>query len=123
MVKLGELQSFIPDVDQTLAAEERAQRQLNKKRIPAIKRYILENDESYVFSALACSVDGSISFIPDKANESLGVLEIHKNSRILINDGQHRKTAIVEALKENSNLAKLELNFLLFIISPLLDIT
>lgn len=114
MVKLGELQSFIPDVDQTLAAEERAQRQLNKKRIPAIKRYILENDESYVFSALACSVDGSISFIPDKANESLGVLEIHKNSRILINDGQHRKTAIVEALKENSNLANESIPVVIF---------
>ena len=114
MVELGELQNFILDVDQSLAAEERAQRQLNKKRIPAIKKYILDNEDSYVFSALACSVDGSINFLSNEINKNLGVLEISKDCRILINDGQHRKTAIVDALKENPKLANESIPVVIF---------
>jgi len=105
MVKLGELFDLIPPVDLTLSAEDRAQRQLNRKRIPAIKKYILENRDSYVFSALACSIDGNFKFIPNGANADVGLLEIDKKSKILINDGQHRMTAITEAIKEAPDLA------------------
>lgn len=106
MVKLGDLEKLIPDVDMSLSTEERAQRQLNRKRIPAIKKYILENRDSYVFSALACSIDGKFKFVPDETQSGIGVLEIGNDSRILINDGQHRKKAIVEAIKEAPELAE-----------------
>ena len=114
MCKLGDLERLIPDVDSELTAEDRAQRQLNKKRIPAIKRYILQNRESYVFSALACSIDGSFIFIPESVDGCVGVLEWDENCKLLINDGQHRKTAIVEAIKEAPELAQESISIVLF---------
>ncbi len=114
MVKLGDLNRLIPAVDISLSAEDRAQRQLNRKRIPAIKRYILENRDSYVFSALACSIDGSFKFVPDSVNENVGILEIDKDSKILINDGQHRKTAIVEAIQEAPDLSEESIPVVIF---------
>ena len=38
------------------------QRKLNETRIPVISKYILENRDSYVFSALAASIDGEVFF-------------------------------------------------------------
>lgn len=114
MVKLGDLEHLIPDVDMTLSVEERAQRQINRKRIPAIKRYILENRDSYVFSALTCSIDGEFVFIPNNQNNNMGILEIDAESRILINDGQHRKTAIIEAIKEAPDLAEEFISIVIF---------
>lgn len=114
MVKLGDLDSLIPAVDISLSAEDRAQRQLNRKRIPAIKRYILDNRDSYVFSALACSIDGGFRFVPDSVHENVGMLEIDNNSKILINDGQHRKTAIIEALQEAPDLAEESISVVIF---------
>ena len=47
----------------TVPAEYRAQRKLNEARIPEICGYILSNRDSYVFSALAASVDGDMKFV------------------------------------------------------------
>ena len=114
MVKLGDLEKMISDIDIILSAEERAQRQINRKRIPAIKKYILENRYSYVFSALACSIDSKFEFIPDKENRDIGMLEIDCKSKLLINDGQHRKTAIAEAIKEVPDLADESISVVVF---------
>jgi len=38
-----------------LEPEERAQRVVNKHRIPAIRDYLLENPDSYVFSSITAS--------------------------------------------------------------------
>ena len=114
MVKLGDLDELIPAVDLSLSAEDRAQRQLNRKRIPAIKRYILDNQDSYVFSALACSIDGDFRFVPDSVHESVGILEIYKGSKILINDGQHRKTAIIEAIQDAPDLSEESIPVVIF---------
>ena len=101
MIKLNELETLFPKLEEDVLPERRAQRKLNQKRIPAIKRYIVENIDTYVFSALAGSVDGEIDFtsFSDEYPE-VGVLEISERAIFLINDGQHRKTAIIEALKE-----------------------
>lgn len=114
MCKLGDLERLIPDVNSELSAEDRAQRQLNKKRIPAIKRYILENRESYVFSALACSIDGVFRFISESPNGCIGFLEWDEKCKLLINDGQHRKTAIVEAIKVAPDLAEESIPVVIF---------
>src|SRR5688572_33108120 len=42
----------------------RAQRTLNKARIPEIAAYLSNNPESYILSALTASVDGKLQFIP-----------------------------------------------------------
>lgn len=101
MVKLKDLERMFPDGEEIVQPERRAQRKLNQKRIPTIKRYIVENLKSYVFSALAASVDGQIKFIPfSDEYQDLGILEISDEATFLINDGQHRKKAIIEAIKE-----------------------
>lgn len=94
---------FITDAD-VVSPEFRAQRRLNETRIPAIKNYILDNRLSYVFSALSASLDGKFSFVPFDTDGDIGILEIDMNTTFLINDGQHRKAAIEEAIKEDPDL-------------------
>lgn len=89
---------FIMDSDDVLP-EFRAQRRLNEQRIPEIRDYILENKETYVFSALAASIDGEFQFQAVE-NMDVGVLEVNMDAVFLINDGQHRKAAIEAAIKE-----------------------
>src|SRR5215831_18710948 len=50
--------------EEELPPEMRAQRQLNKARVPEIARYIIDNPTSYVFSALTASVDADAQFEP-----------------------------------------------------------
>lgn len=104
MIPLGLLDKiFITDPEE-VAPEYRAQRKLNALRIPDICNYILENRNSYVFSALAASIDGNMCFIPNKDNQNTGILAIDMEASFLINDGQHRKAAISAALHEDDPL-------------------
>ena len=50
--------------EEELRPELRAQRVLNRARIPEIARYILRNPRSYTFSALTASIDGDVRFEP-----------------------------------------------------------
>jgi len=93
--------------DYEIPPELRAQRIMKESRIPAIKNYILNNPDDYTFSSLTASVDGTMKFIPAASlgeDGKLGRLYINMDSRLLINDGQHRRKAIEEALKENPDL-------------------
>ena len=93
--------------DEELAAEVRAQRVLNKGRLPALARYILDNPDNYVFSALTASVDGELAFesiLDQGPGMRAGQIRIPMDARFLINDGQHRRGAIELALKENPDL-------------------
>jgi DNA sulfur modification protein DndB len=88
--------------------ELRAQRALNRSRIPTLAQYVLENRDDYVFSALTASVDGNMTFEASDSGSHgsrLGVLHIAMDSRFLINDGQHRRAAIEEAMKSDPSLA------------------
>ncbi|MFJ9775569.1 DNA sulfur modification protein DndB [Kitasatospora sp. NPDC101157] len=99
---------FLFDEDE-LAPEVRAQRILNKGRLPALTRYIVDNPTDYVFSALTASVDGDIRFegIADSGvGMRAGQIRISMAARFLINDGQHRRAAIEQALKENPDLGE-----------------
>jgi DNA sulfur modification protein DndB len=97
---------FIFD-DEELPAELRAQRVLNRARVPEITQYILGNRDSYTFSAITASVDGNVEFEPmpsvDPARR-MGVLRISMEARLVINDGQHRRAAIEESLRIASEL-------------------
>lgn len=88
-------------------AHLRAQRSLNKTRIPGIARYISEHPTEYVLSALSASIDGEFAFEPAGPDElrSVGVLSVSMTATIVINDGQHRHAGIVEALRERPHLA------------------
>ncbi|MEE1763550.1 DNA sulfur modification protein DndB [Streptomyces sp. SP18BB07] len=99
---------FLFDEDE-LAPEVRAQRILNKGRLPALTRYLVDNPTDYVFSALTASVDGDMRFegIADSGvGMRAGQICISMAARFLINDGQHRRAAIEQALKENPDLGE-----------------
>lgn len=93
--------------DEELPPELRAQRDINKSRIPGISRYITENPTEYILSALSASVDGAISFEPadPSENRSVGTLTIPMAATIILNDGQHRRAAITEAILDRPHLA------------------
>lgn len=94
--------------EEELVPELRAQRTLNKARLPMLVRYILDNPTDYVFSAITASVDAEMDFQADSgasADARLGLLRIPMSARFLINDGQHRRAAIELALRENPDLA------------------
>ena len=103
--------------EEDVPAQLRAQRSLNKGRLPALSRYIVENRNDYVFSALTASVDGRLRF--DSRDEGghgnrLGVLHIGMDSHFLINDGQHRRAAIEEAMREDPSLAEETIPIVIF---------
>jgi DNA sulfur modification protein DndB len=97
-----------------LPPEQRAQRVIQKSRIPEMAQYILENEDGYLFSALTCSFDCDPTFTPVKGHNDLGTLEIPFDADLVINDGQHRRAAIEEALKENPKLSDETISVVLF---------
>lgn len=103
MVPLNMLCKLFTDDDEFVLPEYRAQRRLNESRIPDIKKYILNNRDSYVFSALTASIDGKYEFVSSDV-EDAGILEVSLDARLLINDGQHRKAAILAALEEDESI-------------------
>lgn len=97
-----------------LPPEQRAQRVIQKTRIPEITQYILENEDGYLFSSLTASYNCEPTFHPLNGQEEIGVLEIPFEADLVINDGQHRRAAIEEALKENAHLGNETISVVLF---------
>jgi len=87
-----------------LPPELRAQRVLNKARIPEISDYIIDNPDDYVFSALTVSIDSDVLFEALPGQDKLGLLRVPMDAHFIINDGQHRRAAIIEALKQRPEL-------------------
>ncbi len=115
MVPLGILFKLFPLDVANAEPEYRAQRRLNMSRIPEIRDYILSNRDSYVFSALCASFDGNYSFKPADGFDDLGILSISLDAVFLINDGQHRRAAIVEALNEDPSLSSETIPVVMFL--------
>ena len=93
--------------EEELVPELRAQRQLNKARLPELSRYITDNPDSYVFSAITVSVDAEVQFKRfegDGDASRIGMLHVPMSARFIINDGQHRRAAIERALCERPEL-------------------
>ncbi|MBK1687759.1 DNA sulfur modification protein DndB [Rubrivivax gelatinosus] len=103
--------------EEEVPAELRAQRTLNRARVPEIAHYLLSRRDAYVMSALTASVDAAVKFLPfePEKQSSLGYLQIPMEARILINDGQHRRAAIEEAIKENPGLGSDNVPVLFFV--------
>tara|TARA_R110002094_G_scaffold42357_8_gene54666 strand:- start:10356 stop:11441 length:1086 start_codon:yes stop_codon:yes gene_type:complete len=98
--------------------ELRAQRSLNRSRVPEIASYLVENVMDYTLSSLTASVNCNVSFDPlsdTGAGQNMGALSIPMGAQILINDGQHRRAAIEEAIKINPELAHDNISVLFFI--------
>lgn len=113
MVPLKLLSRLFPSEEEIVLPEHRAQRRINEARIPEIKNYILENRDTYVFSALSASIDGDFKFT-SYMDSDVGLFEVDMESIFLINDGQHRKAAIEAAMKEDPSLNKETISIVFF---------
>ena len=112
MVPLKLLTKLFPPEEDIVMPEYRAQRKINESRIPEIKKYILDNPESYVFSALSSSIDGDFYF--ESKGADVGELRVSMDATFLINDGQHRKAAIEAALEINPILGEETISIVFF---------
>ena len=93
--------------EEELVPEIRAQRILNKARIPEMAGYMLANRDDYIFSAITASVDGDVRFWPvgsEGESSRVGSLHIDMRARFIINDGQHRRAAIEMAIRDEPKL-------------------
>ncbi len=109
---------FCFDEKSEVPAEMRAQRVLNRSRVPEIARYIIENKDNYCFSAITASVDGDTEFVPAAergGNRKIGTLIVPMEARFIVNDGQHRRAALQLALEECPELAHETIAVVLFI--------
>ncbi|BDU68716.1 hypothetical protein GETHOR_08170 [Geothrix oryzae] len=98
---------FVFNEEEDIPPELRAQRVLNRGRLPEMVRYLLDNPTSYVFSAISASIDGPVRFEPltEKGEgRRMGTLHVPMDARFIINDGQHRRAAIEQAIKEHPDL-------------------
>jgi len=104
--------------EEEISPELRAQRTLNKARIPEMVGYLVDNPKEFCFSAITASVDGEIEFSPfskDELGRNVGHLNIGMSSTFIINDGQHRRAAIEEAVNINPDLGLEKICVVLFI--------
>lgn len=89
--------------DAGMPPEVRAQRVINRSRVPQITDYIVENPGDYTFSAITASIDGDVCFEPVGLGSDqfrMGTLSISMDARFIVNDGQHRREAIRLALEK-----------------------
>jgi DNA sulfur modification protein DndB len=116
LVPLSEIPHLFKFNDWTGCPPElQAQRVLNKARVPDITRYILENENGFLFSSITASYSWPVKFVSSAENAEFGTLEMElENVEFVINDGQHRCAAIAAALKENPALGKEKISVLLF---------
>ena len=118
IMALSEIPRFFRFNDwEQIPAELRAQRVLNESRVPAITKYIVDNENSYLFSAITASyATDDISYEPGASIQpDIGTVQLDlEDTEFVINDGQHRCAAIAQALKENPKLAKDRISVLLF---------
>ena len=80
LVKLRELPRFFAPIDAKMPPELRAQRALNKVRVPKIASDILGNPEDYTFSSLIGAIDGLPRFEPASEKSRLSTLYIPRDA-------------------------------------------
>jgi DNA sulfur modification protein DndB len=115
-LSLAEVPRFFRFNDwEQVTPELRAQRVLNRSRVPDIAKYILDNEDGYLFSSITASYSSDVKFTPSAEHPDIGTLEMElENLELIINDGQHRSAAIAVAIKDNPALAKDKISVLLF---------
>ncbi len=119
MVQLKLVPSIFRFNESEVPPQVRSQRVLNRARIPEIANYIINNPKDYVFSSIAASIsDAPVKFVPaDPKNQGnkVGKIVFPMDAKVLINDGQHRRAAIEEALKECPELGNEHISVVFFI--------
>lgn len=102
LVRLRELPRLLAPIDAKVPPELRAQRVLNKARVPKLAAYILGNPNNYTFSSLVGAIDGLPRFEPAADKSRMGTLYIPRTMPVALLDGQHRRAAIEQAVREDT---------------------
>jgi DNA sulfur modification protein DndB len=95
--------------------ELRTQRPLNRARIREMSNYILNNPDSYIFPPLTVSIDFQAVFEPLVGQNWLGNLRVPMDAHFVMNDGQHRRAALIEALDQRPELGQETIPILFFL--------
>ncbi len=84
-----------------------------------MSKYITNNRQSYIFSAITASIDASVIFesftVEGSSSEDIGRLRIPMDACFVLNDGQHRRAAIEEALRECPDLGDETISVVFFV--------
>ena len=119
MVQLKLVPTIFRYNESEVPAQVRAQRTLNHARIPEIANYIINNPKDYVFSSISASISNApVKFCPadlKNPNSKVGSIVFPMDAKVIINDGQHRRAAIEEALKERPELGNETISVVFFI--------
>ncbi len=119
MVQLKLVPTIFRYNESEVPAQVRAQRTLNHARIPEIANYIINNPKDYVFSSISASISNApVKFCPadpKNPNSKVGRIVFPMDAKVIINDGQHRRAAIEEALKECPELGNETISVVFFI--------
>lgn len=119
MVQLKLIPAIFRFNESEVPVQFRSQRVINRARIPEIANYIITNPNDYIFSSIAASIsEAPVKFIPadpKNPNSKVGKIVFPMDARVLINDGQHRRAAIEEALKERPELGNETLSVVFFV--------
>lgn len=114
---LSEIPRFFKFNDwESVTPELRAQRVLNEARVPAIAKYIIDQEDGYLFSSITCSYSADLVFTPsspETPDNGQICLDLEQ-MEFVINDGQHRCAAIATALRECPSIAQDRISVLLF---------
>ncbi len=100
MVRMLELPRLFTRLDPKAPPEKRAQRPLNKARLPRIARYLLDNPRTYTLSGLAGAIDAFPPFVPAAPGAHHGTLHFPRDTPVSLLDGQHRAMGIALAIEQ-----------------------
>jgi DNA sulfur modification protein DndB len=109
---------YFDEEEAALGPELRAQRTLNRARVPEIAHYMLDNPQDYAFSAITASIDAEVNFEPLGSEPNalrIGLLQVPMDARFIINDGQHRRAAIEAAIRDRPELGDESIAVVFFI--------
>lgn len=91
----------------------RSQRDVNPTRAKKVSQYIQDNSDSYVLTSLTGVINEHPEFI-ESEHVNVGLLKVSMDSEILLFDGQHRTTGIIDAIKHDVELRSHNIPLMLF---------
>ncbi len=91
----------------------RSQRDVNPTRAKKVSQYIQNNSDSYVLTSLTGVINEHPEFI-ESEHANVGLLKVSMDSEILLFDGQHRTTGIIDAIKHDVELRSHNIPLMLF---------
>ncbi|MEZ9616609.1 DNA sulfur modification protein DndB [Vibrio sp. 10N.261.51.A1] len=92
----------------------RSQRDVNLTRAKKVSQYIQDNLDTYVLTSLTGVINERPEFI-ESEHANVGLLKVSMDSEILLFDGQHRTTGIIDAIKQNVELRGHNIPLMLFL--------